>query len=280
MLTNSTLQPVLTKIAVAMLQEPKDFVGLTLFPLFRTELLSSTYWVVDPAAMVTAQPNMPRSPGTPFARSLTKLGSDVYNTEQYAHEESMGREENAKYARPGAAVPSAAVATAWTDVNSDPIGDVAAARQQIFNASSMDANVMTVAWTVYEVLKRHPKIQAIIKISDGDSRWPALLAALFDVDKFAVAKGAVNMANEGQAFSLSEVWAANVVLAHVDSTEDLQAPSFGRTFIVTDEESPDGISVETYDEEVISSLAVRALQHTAEKLTGAALGYRLYGVLG
>jgi hypothetical protein len=130
------------------------------------------------------------------------------------------------------------------------------------------------------VLKRHPKIQAIIKISDGDSRWPALLAALFDVDKFAVAKGAVNMANEGQAFSLSEVWAANVVLAHVDSTEDLQAPSFGRTFIVTDEESPDGISVETYDEEVISSLAVRALQHTAEKLTGAALGYRLYGVLG
>jgi hypothetical protein len=178
------------------------------------------------------------------------------------------------------AVPSATVATPWTDVNSDPIGDVAAARQQIFNGSSMDANVMTAAWTVYEVLKRHPKIQAIIKISDGDSRWPALLAALFDVDKFAVAKGAVNMANEGQAFSLSQVWADNVMLAHVDTTEDLQAPSFGRTFIVTDEESPDGISVETYDEEVLSALGVRALQHTAEKLTGAMLGYRLYGVLG
>ena len=307
MLTTTTQQPVLTKIAAKVLQNPEDFVGLSLFPLFPTPLMSSTYYVVDDAAMVTPPAGTLRSPGSAFSRSQTRLSDDIYSTESYGHEEVIPREENAKYARPGAAqevasvraervillgheqrtaaeatsgaVPNAAVALGWKNPNSNPIGDVGAARQAIFAACALEANVMTVSRAVYETLKDHPVIKAMIKISSKDSRWRQLLAALFDVERFEVSKGVVNIANEGQAVSLSEIWADNVMLAHVDFTGDLMAPSFGRTFIVTDEETPDGVSVETYGEELIAAATVRASQQTAEKLTGPGCGFRLYGVM-
>jgi hypothetical protein len=308
MITASTLNPVLSEIAIRMVQQPVDFVGLTLFPLFRTGLYTSQYYIVDDAAMVSAPPLVPRAPGAPFPRSLTKLSNDQYNTEQWAQEEPVGLEENAKYARPGAAmqvatrrlmriillgheqrtmqqatgatVPNAAVAVPWTDAGSDPLGDTTAARKQIFGATGLQANVMTCPWTVFEALKQNQQIKDMIKISDKSSRWPELLAALFDVERFAVAKGVVNNANEGQAVSLSEVWADNVILAYVDMTEDLKSPSFGRTWIVEDERTPTGVTVEVYGDEGTKSGNVRALQQTAEKLTGPKCGFRLHGTLG
>ena len=138
---------------------------------------------------------------------------------------------------------------------------------------------MTVSRAVHETLKDHPVIKAMIKISSKDSRWRQLLAALFDVERFEVSKGVVNIANEGQADEPKRDLADNVMLAHVDFTGDLMAPASAARSSVTDEETPDGVSVETYGEELIAAATVRASQQTAEKLTGPGCGFRLYGVM-
>ena len=304
---NALSQILTTDIGVKQLQDPKDFVGLRLFPLFKTPHISGSYWLINDGAMVDATPSLARSPGAPFGRSQTKLAGDQYWAEIYGHEEDLGQEDLEKYASPRAAqeavarrvhrvlllghelrvkalatsapVSSAAVAIPWTNPVSDPLSDVAVVRQAIFVACAREPNVMTVPRTAFETLKAHPSIKALVKISTADARWPDLLAGVFDVERFAVARGTVNAANEGQPISLTEIWEDSVMLAYVDQTEDLRAPSFGRTFIVTDEDNPFGVKIEAFANDPNKALMVRASQITAEKLTALKCGYRLYGML-
>jgi hypothetical protein len=305
------LQAVLTEIASKIIQSPTGFVGLGLFPLFRTTKPSSGYWVIDDTSFVDVHPTIIRAPGSSYARSITKLGSDKYNCELYGHEEPVGDEESQKYARPGAAleaatrrgmniillahelrvhdlatsatVPSAVVAIPWNDPASDPLGDVNAARKGVFYGCLQEANVMTISRTVFDTLKHHPEIKDVIKISDNDARWPQLLAAYFDVDRLLVARGIVNTANEGQAVNLSEIWGEDVILAHVDDNPDgdLKTPSFGRTFAVVDEnEKPQGVKVSYYNQTKLKSTIVRADAWTDEKIAAPNGGFRLANVLG
>jgi hypothetical protein len=235
-----------------------------------------------------------------------KLADDTYQAEIYTHEEPVGKEEDKKYAQPGAAsaaamrraqnimllnheirtfgiatsanVPSAAIVTPWNTADGDPVTDISVARQAVFESCGLEANVVTLPRSVFEALKKNPTIKAAIKISDKDTRWPELLAALFDVDRVIVARAIINNANEGQPLDVAEIWGASVIVAHVDDQpdlQDLQAPSFGRTFIVADEQKPLGVEVDTYVDQRISSVIIRAQQWTAEKLTGAKAGFHL-----
>lgn len=323
MITSSDLQTTYPEFGILVAQDVPRFAGPVLFPLLPSKLIRSAYYLFANDQMVTAPPPLHRAPGAPFARTITKLSNDLFACEPYGLEEPVGREENQKYGSPGAsaaaaarrlfnfmllgmeqrvntlctgnAVPAAAVATPWTDPNSDPLGDVKAGREQIFYASAQEANVMTVSRDVYEVLKNNPQIKGMVKLSDGDARWPQLLAALFDVERFVVARGVVNQGNEGQANNLSLIWGDNVMLAHADTSADFKAPNFGRTFSFEEDLSDRevaklnslakdavalGIRLSNYEEVKIASGVIRAEQITAEKITGAILGYRLHGVLG
>jgi hypothetical protein len=191
----------------------------------------------------------------------------------------MNHERRAFQMTTSAGVPSAVADIKWNDPASSPVADTKTARKAVFDGCGFDANVMVVSRTVYEVLKQHNEIKAAIKISSEDSRWPQLLAALFDVEQLVVAKAVINNAPEGQDADVSEIWDDSVVLAHVDLSEDLKAVSFGRTFIVADEENPSGVTVEAYRQEELKSTVVRARQMTDEKLTAPAAGFCLKDVL-
>jgi hypothetical protein len=325
--TASSLQPILRKFASKVLQQAEGFAGAALAPYFFTKAPNGSYFILGDGSTIEEPPAIKRAPGSPFARSTTRLASDLYACELYGHEEPVGDPENKKYARPGAAlaaatrraemiimlgheirvqamttdasVPSAAIAVPWKDGASDPVGDVTTARNAIFGASALEANVIAMSRSVYEALKAHVAIKAAIKLSDSDARWPALLAALFDVDRLIVARAVVNNAQEGQAIQVSEIWAGSVVVAHVDTNEDFEAPSFLRTFMVVDkpeqaddletvtkqilspgEAEMEGVNVELYRQENISSTIVRAEQWTAEKLTAPGCGFVLKLALG
>lgn len=69
-----------------------------------------------------------------------------------------------------------------------------------------------------------------------------------------------------------------MIVAHVDDQpdmQDLQSPSFGRTFIVADAQRPDGVEIDSYTANRIGSTVIRAQQWTAEKLTAPKAGYHL-----
>jgi len=57
----------------------------------------------------------------------------------------------------------------------------------------------------------------------------------------AVAGGIQNSAAEGQTVSPANIWGKDAYLAHVNAAQDLQSPSFGRTFAWTEETGPDGV---------------------------------------
>jgi hypothetical protein len=308
--TTLDLNSALTQIASKTLQAASGFAGLPLFPLFYTSKPSAGYYVLGDDTFLEA-PNVRRAPGTPYSRTMTKLADDTYSAEIYGHEEPVSYEENAKYARFNAAleagtrraenvillaheiraqqmataasVPGAALSIPWTDSTSDPVTDVNAARKAVFYGCGLEANLITLPRAVFEALKLHPKIKEKIKISGTDSRWPQMLSALFDVDRVVVARALVNNANEGQTISAAEIWGASVIVAHVDDqpeAQDLQAPSFGRTFIVAGDATPLGVQVEHYDVPKIKSLIIRASQWTDEKITAPKAGYHLKNVLG
>src|SRR6266850_2352212 len=142
--TTSDLRQVLAEIASRTFQKAENFVGLSLFPLWRTPIIAGTYYMLDDASFFDGPPpGLSRAPGSPFARTRTKLSNDKYACQPYGHEEPIGHEENSKYASPGqsqaaatrrgtnimllrhelsayakatsADVPSANVAIPWTD---------------------------------------------------------------------------------------------------------------------------------------------------------------------
>lgn len=338
--TTQNLAPVLSRIASRVLQQSAGFAGAAIAPYFSTAVPSGQYYFLGDGDLLEAPPAIKRSPGSGFARSSTRLSNDAYNCELYGHEEPVHDEVDKKYARPGASlavaarrseliimlsheqrvqaltqdpsVPTAAVVAPWTDAASDPIGDVLTARNAVFNASALDANLITMGRSVYEALKHHPAIRAAIKLSDSDARWPQLMAALFDVDRLVVAKAVVNNAQQGQAIQVSEVWGGSVIVAHVDMANDFEAPSFMRTFIVADpgdaqetdytlpastntseqidewaksllsgiSDEEDPVSVSLYRQEGIRSMIVRAEQWTDEKITAPGCGFVLQHTLG
>lgn len=57
-----------------------------------------------------------------------------------------------------------------------------------------------------------------------------ILAAVFGVSEVLVAGGLVNTAAEGLSLNPASIWGDTVILAHVESAQDLSAPNFGRTF--------------------------------------------------
>jgi hypothetical protein len=126
----------------------------------------------------------------------------------------------------------------WSDyTNSDPIGNVDAAKEAVRKQIGIEPNVMTVSAEVWRVLKRHPKLvdaailNGIINVAGNNAPsrlTKAQMAALFEVDDFDVG-GAVTM-NESDA--IVDVWGKDVVLSYsvTASLAAMGTPTFGYTY--------------------------------------------------
>jgi hypothetical protein len=297
----------MTGIAVKFLQDAKGFIGGRLFPRFNTGLQSAAYYVFDEANMLNWPTNIQRAPSAPYSRSLMKLSDDSYNCREFGHEEPVDDGERAKYSialdadaaaarraanvilcnaelrvktkATSAAVPTTTPGTKWDQANSDPIGDVDAAKEAIVKATGMQANVMTINYDVYKVLKEHVKITDKIKYTQRGIVTLDVMAAVFQLDEILLAYTVQNTANEGQAATPNFIWGDGVVIAHRESGQDLMAPNFGRSFAWTQFTGQDGMLVDTYREDRVKSDVHRAAQWVDEKIVGAKCGYYLSDTL-
>lgn len=113
---------------------------------------------------------------------------------------------------------SAAGNLQWSDPNSDPIGDIEAAKALVLEACGAEPNVAAAGHKVKLALKNHPKIIARFSYNGRGGSEPvkvtdAMLADLFDLDEFMDAKGQYDTAPEGATGVFSFIWGNNLVLS-------------------------------------------------------------------
>lgn len=122
--------------------------------------------------------------------------------------------------------------TLWSDAtNSDPIGNVEAAKDAIRAAVGRRPNTMIIGPKVLTALRQHSKIIDRTKYTGRDVPTVELLAGLFGVDR--VILGDSIYADASGAFV--DVWGKNAVLAFTEMAGpvELGTPTFGYTYRLT-----------------------------------------------
>lgn len=104
----------------------------------------------------------------------------------------------------------------WNDPNSDPVGDIEAAKALVLEACGTEPNVALFGHKVKIALKNHPKIIERVKYGGmgfAGKVTDQMLADLFDLEEILDAKALVNSANEAAAQSKTYIWGNNAILA-------------------------------------------------------------------
>ena len=155
----------------------------------------------------------------------------------------------------------------WSDpVNSDPVGDVSAARTQIQGATGLLPNTIVMGYAVFEALLVHEQIREYL--AEGALVTEELLARIFRVERVIVGSVFYNTATEGQTVTLGDLWGTDVVIFHKANTSPaLRTPSFGYQFVAQD------FRVFQYRQDEIASDIIRVNEIVAEKMVAPRLGY-------
>ena len=305
--STATANPVLTDMAVDFVMNTAGFLAQTLFPLFMTAEQSAQYYKFDTENIISIPKDLRRAPGGDYKRWTMKISDDTYACKEFGLEQAVDDRERKKYTNAfnadtsavrrtingmlmarehrvkalaiSASVPSSSPTKKWNEADADIFGDIDTVKEVIEKGCGMMPNVIVVSRIVFNVLKDHPSIIDRIKYTSNKSVTPEVLAALFDIDRMIIAGTIHNSAVEGQALNPAYLWGDSVILAHTETAQDLQAPSFGRTFVWTGETGPEGVLVETYRDDARRSDIHRVRHDIDEKLCGPSLGYHLSDVL-
>lgn len=121
----------------------------------------------------------------------------------------------------------------WDDPDSDPLGDIEMAKDQVRTTCGVEPNRMVIANAGFKALKRHPKIVDRFKYTTAESVTAGMLAGLFDLEELAVGK-AVYLDDNTNPGQFREAWNNVAVLAYTPTQDrSIEQPSFGYTYTLT-----------------------------------------------
>lgn len=178
------------------------------------------------------------------------------------------------------------VSNEWNDYsNATPIDDVEAAVQQFHENCGLWPNRLVMSRLTFRHLRNCEQIiERVSSMGAGDRSLatdlnPAKIAEVFDLPKILVGGMSTNTADKGQAAAISAIWNPDyAMLAYVDESGDIQAPSLAKTFHWSEDGSTVGGTVESYREDGKRSTVIRVRHETDEKLTMPKLGLLLTGL--
>lgn len=135
---------------------------------------------------------------------------------------------------------SAAVASSWADDvvgNSDPVGDINTAIDNVQDSTGFKPNRAVIGLTAWRSLRRHNDVIAkALKAQfstalDGNG-YPsaAQVAAIFDLDEIIVAGAFYNQAQENLPLSLAGIWSSHMLVYYNRNQPRWNVPTFGTTF--------------------------------------------------
>jgi hypothetical protein len=125
-------------------------------------------------------------------------------------------------------------ATYWSDdANGDPFTDISNGVTTMLQNTGYEPNVLTLAFPVYQALRKHPLVIDRIKYTSpayAGKITPQLLAEAFDIERLVVSKAVYNSAAEGATDSFAFVAPKSALLTYAAPSPGLMVPSAGYVF--------------------------------------------------
>ena len=255
----------LTNISIAFLQKASDFVSSRVFPNIAVAKQSDRYFVYDRDSWFRddAAKRAPstESAGTGYTIDNTPTYSaDVWalhkdvsdqvraNTDVpldadrdatlYISQKMLLRKEKeftTKYFKTGIWTGSTSGSditpgTLWDNAASTPIEDIDEQADAMGQKTGFRPNKLVVSPAVHTALKNHPDIRDRIKYVQKAILTEDILATLFGVEEYIVARATNNVAKEGAAASMSYLFGKHAMLVYSNPTPSLLQPSAGYVF--------------------------------------------------
>lgn len=126
----------------------------------------------------------------------------------------------------------------WDRAGSDPIGVVTDRGKTILEATGVLPNVLVTSYAVFLKLKNHADVIDRIKYNYPGAQpakvTAAMLASVFEVDRFLIARSVQNTSKEGNATqTVASILGKGALLCYAAPSPSLQTPSAGYTFAWT-----------------------------------------------
>lgn len=253
----------LTNISIAYQQSAGAFIAERVFPFIPVSKKTDKYYTYDRSFWYRDGMKR-RAPGTPSAGSGYTLSTDSYSADVWALHKDIDHQTRANADNPinldresaqwltlqgmirkerqwttdyfGTGVWTTDKVggtdfTQWSDeAASDPVKDVEDGKALILQNTGMEANTLVVGYRVHQALKRHPLVLERFKYTSSESITEQMLAALFEVPRYFVAKGVYTTSVEGQSSTYDFIQGKNALLCHSAPNPGLMIPSAGYTF--------------------------------------------------
>lgn len=119
----------------------------------------------------------------------------------------------------------------WSNYStSDPINDIELGKETILSTTGFLPNTLTLGYQAYRQLKYHPDLVDRFKYTSPENITEDMMASFFDLDNVYVAKAIKATNIEGETAAYSFAHGKHALLAYVNPTPGLLAPSAGYTF--------------------------------------------------
>lgn len=301
----------LTNISVAYIQSQTNFVASRVFPVVPVDKKSDTYFVYTKNDWLRDEAQR-RAPATESAGSGYGLSTASYSAEVWAFHKDVDDQTRANSDSPlspdrdatqfvtsrmllrqekqwaadffvtGVWGTSTTPSNLWSNYStSDPIEDIEAGKQTILTNTGFMPNTLTLGYPVFRQLKNHPDIVDRIKYTSSENITTEMLARLFELDNVyvAMATNATNVEGETAAYSL--IQGKHALLAYVNPSPGLLAPSAGYTFNWTGISGGLGtnIGVSRFRIDEIKADRIEAEMAWDNKLVATDLGYMFVDVV-
>jgi len=254
----------LTNISVAYIQSAENFIADKIFPAVPVPKKSDVYYKYDRDSWFRDEMEK-RAPGTESSGSGYELETDNYSCDVWSLHKDISDQIRANTDQPLDADRDATLflsqkgmlrkekqfvseyftgskwtgsttggditpSTLWDNASSTPIEDVEEQQDAMGEKTGMRPNVFVVSPAVHRALKNHPDIRDRIKYVQKAILQEELLASLFGVQKYVVARATNNIAAEGATRSMQYIYGKHALLAYANPTPSLLQPSAGYMF--------------------------------------------------
>jgi hypothetical protein len=258
------VDPVLQNMLVAYSQASDRFVASQVFPEVNAATKSGTYYIFTKKYWFLDEMEE-RAPGTEFARADFGIETATYDTLQWANDYALADEDRAASQVPmdleQAQVRLASQrnmirkevafaagfmvinvwdtddnnsTTDWDDYASgDPVTDILLAVDTIGDNTGLEGNTIVLGKIVDRAIRNHPDILDRMKYTQAATQQNirGILANLFGVDRYLVAKGVYSNTNEAADFSGTNIIDDDCLVCHVDPGAGIFGATAGKTFV-------------------------------------------------
>lgn len=190
---------------------------------------SQTYDITDHGLYEIVTENMMRNAITPYNADLD-VTLALTSLQQLAKEKALADTlTSASVITQGVTLSGNAQYHNRDHADSDPIGDLIAAKAAVKDNSGMLVNTAIMNWEVAENLRYHG--QLLDRMGFKDQRPGGLtdaeLANALNVERVLIGKATYNTAKRGQTDAFANVWGNDIVYAHIASNLALRQKTLG-----------------------------------------------------